>query len=55
MKPWRKALWTLACGMAVAWTAPAGTAEAAPQIVVSNYGVAANGMPYAVALAKGFF
>ena len=25
------------------------------QIVVSNYGVAANGMPYAVAMAKGFF
>ena len=27
----------------------------AEQIVVSNYGVAANGMPYAVALEKGFF
>src|SRR5581483_10784883 len=27
----------------------------AEQIVVSNYGVAANGMPYAVAMAKGFF
>jgi len=30
-------------------------ANAAEQIVVSNYGVAANGMPYAVAMAKGFF
>jgi len=30
-------------------------AMAAEQIVVSNYGVAANGMPYAVAMAKGFF
>jgi NitT/TauT family transport system substrate-binding protein len=30
-------------------------AWAAQQIVVSNYGVAANGMPYAVAMAKGFF
>ncbi len=30
-------------------------AFAAEQIVVSNYGVAANGMPYAVAMAKGFF
>jgi NitT/TauT family transport system substrate-binding protein len=30
-------------------------AIAAEQIVVSNYGVAANGMPYAVAMAKGFF
>jgi NitT/TauT family transport system substrate-binding protein len=28
---------------------------AAEQIVVSNYGVAANGMPYAIAMAKGFF
>jgi NitT/TauT family transport system substrate-binding protein len=27
----------------------------AEEIVVSNYGVSANGMPYAVALAKGFF
>jgi NitT/TauT family transport system substrate-binding protein len=34
----------------------AGLATArAEEIVVSNYGVAANGMPYAVALAKGFF
>ena len=30
-------------------------AMGAEQIVVSNYGVAANGMPYAVAMAKGFF
>jgi len=27
----------------------------AEQIVVSNYGVAANGMPYAIAMEKGFF
>jgi NitT/TauT family transport system substrate-binding protein len=27
----------------------------AGQIVVSNYGIAANGMPYAVAMEKGFF
>ena len=27
----------------------------AEQIVVSNFGVAANGMPYAVAMEKGFF
>lgn len=30
-------------------------AFAAEQIVVSNYGVAANGMPYAIAMAKGYF
>lgn len=33
----------------------AGAAGAGQQIVVSNYGIAANGMPYAVAMAKGFF
>ena len=30
-------------------------AAQAEEIVVSNYGVAANGMPFAVAMAKGFF
>ncbi len=30
-------------------------AIAAEQIVVSNYGIAANGMPYAIAMEKGFF
>ena len=35
----------------LAFTAPAK----AEQIVVSNYGVAANGMPYAIAVEKGFF
>ena len=37
----------------------AGACSPAParaeEIVVSNYGVSANGMPFAVALAKGFF
>lgn len=31
------------------------SAACAEEIVVSNYGVSANGMPYAVAMAKGFF
>src|SRR5215471_14005480 len=31
------------------------TAANAEEIVVSNYGIAANGMPYAVAMAKGLF
>ena len=31
------------------------TAAHAEDIVVSNYGVSANGMPYAVAMAKGYF
>ena len=33
----------------------ATAAARAEEIVVSNYGVSANGMPYAVAMAKGFF
>ncbi len=41
-------------GLIAAVLAFAGTAHA-EEIVVSNYGVAANGMPYAVAMAKGFF
>lgn len=50
MKPWRVGLLAFACGMTLA-----GAARASQQIVVSNYGIAANGMPYAVAMAKGFF
>jgi NitT/TauT family transport system substrate-binding protein len=37
--------------VAVVWSA----AARAEEIVVSNYAVAANGMPYAIALAKGLF
>jgi len=47
------AFWRLAA-VAVAGITLAGTAKA-EQIVVSNYGVAANGMPFAVAMEKGFF
>src|ERR1700748_1767784 len=45
----RHASWLLALILA------APLAARAEEIVVSNYGVSANGMPYAVALAKGFF
>jgi len=41
-----------ATALAVLLTTSAVRAE---EIVVSNYGVSANGMPYAVAMAKGFF
>ena len=41
-------------GAALAALVFAGNARA-EQIVVSNYGIAANGMPYAVAMEKGFF
>lgn len=40
--------------LALASVSPNG-ARAAEQIVVSNYGIAANGMPYAIAMEKGFF
>src|ERR1700753_3975134 len=49
MKAWWTGLLALTLGAA------SSGAQAAQQIVVSNYGIAANGMPYAVALAKGFF
>jgi NitT/TauT family transport system substrate-binding protein len=42
----------LAATFAMVMQQPATGAE---QIVVSNYGVAANGMPYAIAMEKGFF
>lgn len=38
---------------ALAFLAPAAIAQ--QQIVVTNYAVSANGMPYAVAMKKGFF
>ena len=54
----RDRLWlaTLALGVGMAAASCFGVAQAKEQqIVVSNYAVAANGMPYAVAKAKGFF
>jgi NitT/TauT family transport system substrate-binding protein len=41
--------------IALAFASVTSGAVCAEEIVVSNYGVSANGMPYAVALAKGFF
>jgi NitT/TauT family transport system substrate-binding protein len=41
-------------GAAIAGLLSFGAARA-EQIVVSNYGIAANGMPYAIAIEKGFF
>jgi NitT/TauT family transport system substrate-binding protein len=46
-----RSLWAGATLLAAAL---AGSARA-EDIVVSNYGVSANGMPFAVAMAKGFF
>jgi NitT/TauT family transport system substrate-binding protein len=41
--------------IALAFAGVSPGAVRAEEIVVSNYGISANGMPYAVALAKGFF
>jgi NitT/TauT family transport system substrate-binding protein len=49
----RKCSTVIAALAFVALLSPRALAQ--EQIVVSNYGVAANGMPYAVAMAKGFF
>jgi NitT/TauT family transport system substrate-binding protein len=46
--------WGARVALAVAALLPL-RAMGAEQIVVSNFGVAANGMPYAVAMEKGFF
>ncbi len=43
--------WIAACAVALAFATP----TQAEQIAVGNFGVSANGMPYAVALDKGFF
>ena len=40
-----------ASALVAAWSGP----SAAEEIVVSNFGVSANGMPYGVARAKNFF
>src|ERR1700760_3692896 len=45
---------SLLAAVVVASMALGGTVRG-EQIVVSNYGIAANGMPYAVAMEKGFF
>jgi NitT/TauT family transport system substrate-binding protein len=53
-KPTRKIATSIWAGATVLALALAGSARA-EDIVVSNYGVSANGMPFAVAMAKGFF
>jgi len=48
----KRGSWVAGIALGAALFAAAAQAE---QIVVSNYGVAANGMPYAIAMEKGFF
>lgn len=55
MKTALRRLNTLAAFSLALVLAPAAGPATAEEIVVSNYGVSANGMPYVVALEKGFF
>ena len=48
----KRGSWVAGIALGAALFAAAAQAE---QIVVSNYGVAANGMPYAIAMEKGLF
>jgi NitT/TauT family transport system substrate-binding protein len=54
MKTALRRLNTLAAFSLALVLAPAAGPATAEEIVVSNYGVSANGMPYAVALEKSF-
>src|SRR5258705_6771538 len=50
--------WAMMCRggiLAITMATFVGVSARSEEIVVSNYGVSANGMPYAVALAKDFF
>jgi NitT/TauT family transport system substrate-binding protein len=50
-----KRLWLPVLAVLLGTLGPQAALARGQQIVVSNYGIAANGMPYAVAMAKGFF
>lgn len=46
---------SVVCAVLAALMLCVGRPANAEQIVVSNYGIAANGMPYAIAMKEGFF
>ena len=50
-----KRLWLPVMAILLGAFGPQAALAKGQQIVVSNYGIAANGMPYAVAMAMGFF
>lgn len=52
---YRQARSVLHASLAAVVLAAFATAALAQEIVVSNYGVSANGMPFAVAMEKGYF
>src|SRR4030095_15874733 len=53
--PWRNTVNRIACLLVGASLGVAAAATNAEEIAVGNYGVSANGMPFGVALVKGYF
>src|ERR1700682_1225409 len=52
---WRKTMMTLRSWLAAAFFAAVAASSYAEEIAVGNYGVSANGMPFGVALVKGYY
>ena len=53
--PWRNGMKKMTCWLIGASLAAGAATVRAEEIAVGNYGVSANGMPFGVALAKGYF
>src|SRR6266404_1604864 len=54
-KTWRRTMMTLRSWLAALFLAAFAVSSHAEEIAVGNYGVSANGMPFGVALVKGYF
>src|SRR5216684_2200906 len=52
---WRRTMMTWRFWLAAAFLAAFAVSSDAEEIAVGNYGVSANGMPFGVALVKGYF
>src|SRR5438105_13193159 len=52
---WRRSMMTLRSWLIAALLAAFPVSSHAEEIAVGNYGVSANGMPFGVALVKGYF
>src|SRR6202795_23768 len=52
---WRRIMMTLRSCLAAVLLAAVAASSHAEEIAVGNYGVSANGMPFGVALVKGYF
>src|SRR3979409_2813786 len=52
---WRISMMTLRSWLTALFLAAVATSSHAEEIAVGNYGVSANGMPFGVALVKGYF